>query len=112
MFVITGKIGNEICSIRYASIKNIQKECKDTDTVFISGNLAFAGDKIAIDKMLKENTVDHGYLGFLPSGCEFRDNYLSGALSAYALIYNYVFDSVISTEDNWKWKNPPKGVVF
>ncbi|MDR2393330.1 MAG: hypothetical protein LBD93_04155 [Treponema sp.] len=112
MFVITGKIGDEICSIRYASIKNIQKECKDTDTVFISGNSAFAGDKIAINKMLKENTVDHGYLGCVPSGCECRDHYLSGGLSAAELIYSYVFDSVISFENNWKWKNPPEGVVF
>jgi hypothetical protein len=112
MFVITGKIGNEIYSIRCASIKNIQEGCKDTDTVFISGNIAFAGDKIAIDKMLKENTVDHGYLGVVPSGCEFRHNYLSGALSAAELIYSHVFDSVISFENDWKWKKAPEGVVF
>jgi hypothetical protein len=112
MFVITGKIGNEICSIRCDTIENIQKECKDTDTVFVFNKLAFTGDKIAIEKMLKENTLEHGYLGFVPSGCEFRENYLSGGLSAYALIYQHVFDTVISTKDNWEWKNAPKGVVF
>jgi hypothetical protein len=102
MFVITGKIGKEICSIRSDTIENIQKKHKDTDTVFIFGKLAFAGDKIAIEKMLKENTIDHGYLGLVPSGREFRDNYLSGAFSACQLIYSYVFDTVISSEDNWK----------
>ena len=102
MFVITGKIGDELCSIRCASIKNIQKIQKDTDTVFIHGKLAFAGDKIVIDKMLKENTVDHGYVGV--GRFAFIDNYLSGGLSAYGLLYNYVFDSVISTEDDWEWK--------
>jgi hypothetical protein len=113
MFVITGKIGKEICSIRCDySIEDIHKKRKDTDTVFISGKLVFAGDKIAIEKMLKENTIDHGYVGVVPSGCEFRDNYLSGELSAAELIYSYVFDAVISIEDNWEWKNAPKGVVF
>ena len=102
MFVITGKIGNEICSIRCDTIENIQKRQKDTDTVFISGDLAFSGDKIVIDKMLKENTVDHGYVGV--GRCAFMDNYLSGELSAYGLLYNYAFDSVISTEDDWEWK--------
>jgi hypothetical protein len=112
MFIITGKIGNEICSIRCDSIKNIHEKCKDTDTVFIFNKLAFAGDKIAIEKMLKENAIDHGYLGAVPSGCEFRDNYLSGELSADQLIYSYVFDSVISAEDNWKWKNFSEMVMF
>ena len=112
MFIITGKIGDEICSIRCANIKNIQKIQKDTDTVFIHGKLAFAGDKKAIDKMLKENTLEHGSVGVVPSGCEFRDNYLSGGLSAAELIYSYVFDSVISMKDDWEWRNAPKGVVF
>jgi hypothetical protein len=102
MFVITGKIGNETCSIRHDTIENIQKRQKDTNTVFIYGKLAFAGDKIVIDKMIKENTVDHGYVGV--SRCAFMDNYLSGELSAAQLIYSYVFDSVISFEDDWEWK--------
>lgn len=102
MFVITGKIGDETCSIRCDSIENIQKIQKDTDTVFISKNLAFAGDKIVIDKMLKENTVDHGYVGV--GRCAFMDNYLSGEFSSAELIYSYVFDSVISMKDDWEWK--------
>jgi hypothetical protein len=113
MFVITGKIGKEVYAIRCDySIENIHKKRKDTDTVFLYGNLVFAGNQTVIDKMCKENTIDHGYLGLAPSECEFRDNYLSGELSAYALIYNYVFDSVISTEDNWKWKKFSKRVLF
>jgi hypothetical protein len=112
MFVITGKIGNEICSIRCDSIKNIHEKCKDTDTVFVFNDLAFAGDKIAIEKMLKENAIDHGYVGAVPSGCQFKYNYLSGSISAYGLIYSYVFNSVISAENNWNRKNAPNGVIF
>jgi hypothetical protein len=109
MFIITGKIGNEVYTIRCDSIE--RKE-KDTDVSYTYDGLVFSGDKAAIDKMLKENTIDHGYLGCVPSGCECRDNYLSGELSSAQLIYSHVFDSVISMKDDWEWRNAPKGVVF
>jgi hypothetical protein len=108
MFSITGKIGNDVYTIRCNTT-----EKKHTDISYTYDEyMVFSGDKVAVDKMLKENTIDHGYVGIAPSGCECRDNYLSGELSAYGLIYNYVFDKVISAEDDWEWRNAPKGVVF
>jgi len=57
------------------------------------------GDQDVIEKAKYENTQDHGYLGPVPA--DVNKNYLSYELAAYCLLEKYVFDSVISEENDW-----------
>ena len=79
MFAMTGIIDGITVSIKYE--KGI-----------------LSGDQAAIDKARYENTLDHGYLGVVPGGCE-RD-YLSRELAARGLLRRHVFNTVISEEND------------
>lgn len=79
MFLVIGKIGGEQYRLKY-------------------DNGTLTGDFIAWQKAEAENKKDHGNLGIPPNT---KTNYLAFEDSAHMLITTFVFDEVISTEDDW-----------
>jgi hypothetical protein len=78
MFLVVGKINGEQCQLNY-----------------INGVLS--GDAVAIQKAEEENKKDHGNLGMPPST---KSNYLEVGDAAYHLVVTFVFDEIISVEDD------------
>jgi len=62
-------------------------------------NGILSGDKIALEKAILEDKKDHGSLGMVPSTT--KKDYLLYETSAYHLIFQFVFDSILSQENNW-----------
>ena len=62
------------------------------------------GDQSVIEKAQYENKLDHGYLGMYPD--VEKKNYLSYELSADHLLTNFVFESIISEENDWEPYDP------
>lgn len=91
MFQITGKISGKPYVLKYRS----SGEGKDGYIV--------SGDETAIEKLFTESKIDHGQLGLIPSACQFEDGYFLEETAVYALAYNYVFDEVLKTEDDWEY---------
>ena len=85
MFVITGTVQGRKASLRWED-----------------GILS--GDQVALDKARHENTLDHGELGPVPA--QLYSDYLRGELPAHNLLKSYVFDTIISEEDDWEPYNP------
>ncbi|MCL2722589.1 MAG: hypothetical protein FWD47_14765 [Treponema sp.] len=79
MFSITGKINGEKYILKY-------------------NNKILDGDELATSKAKEENLKNHGNLGMPPN---VKANYLSCEDSAHMLITTYVFDEIISQEDDW-----------
>ena len=78
MFSIVGKIDGEQYHLKY-------------DKGVLSGDL------IAIQKAEEENKKEHSNLGWPPST---KSNYLAVGDAAYHLVTTFVFDEIISEEDD------------
>ena len=85
MFTITGMYQGRAATIRY----------KDG---------ILTGDQAVIKKAQYENMQDHGYLGMHPN-VENKE-YLSYELCADHLLTNFVFESIISEENDWEPYDP------
>ena len=79
MFIITGEINGKQYQLKY-------------------DNGVLSGDEYVIKKAKEENLKNHGNLGMPPST---KSNYLDCEDAAHMLITTYVFDEVISQENDW-----------
>ena len=79
MFSVVGTIGGEKYHLKYA-------------------NGVLSGDTVALQKAEEENSKDHGNLGLPPST---RSNYLAVEDAAHMLITTFVFEEIISKENDY-----------
>jgi len=94
MFTITGLFQGRVATITYNISYNKKLEKGGTLT----------GDQSVIDKAKFENTQAHGYLGPIPA--DVNKDYLFHELPAHALLTNFVFESIISEENDWEPYDP------
>lgn len=82
MFVICGKIGDNLYTVSWSNGK-------------------LTGDLHAIKLAQVQNRIDHGLLGLCPSVAGVRE-YITEELPAYCLLEKYVFDEITFEKNDWE----------
>jgi hypothetical protein len=96
MFQIVGKIDGKSYKLKY---HRPDGDGADEDYIV-------SGDDVAVEKLFSESKIDHGLLGLPPEIWSFKEGYLNSGIAAYALAWQFVFDEVLSSANDWEPDDP------
>ena len=61
-----------------------------------------SGDRFAVERILAESKVNHGFVGLVPTGTSNPKEYLSDDLTAHCLASAFVFSEIIEDKNDFE----------